>query len=105
MSQSKKVDLALLRVHEQIVLKQRRTGAKRLADVLCQTYVIRPDDKDLVADLTSDARIRTTRDAVVAWVESQLENPAPAAVEKMLPILVDLFGRKLRSIYEGCACN
>lgn len=105
MSHSKKVDLALLRVHEQILMKQRRTGAKRVADVLCQTYVIRPDGKDIVADLTSDDRIRINRDAVASWVESQLENPAPEEIKKILPILVNLFGQKLRSIYEGIACN
>lgn len=105
MSHSKKVDLALLRIHEQILMKQRRAGAKRVADVLCQTYVIRPDGKDIVADLTSDARIRTNRDAVAAWVESQLENPAPDEIKKILPILVNLFGQKLRSIYEGFACT
>lgn len=104
MSRSKKVDLALLRVNEQIVMKQRRTGARRVADVLCQTYVIRPDSNDIVADLTSDARIRTNREAVAAWVESQLENPGPLLMERVLPILVDLLGRKLRSIYEGDPC-
>lgn len=105
MSHSKKVDLALLRIHEQILMKQRRTGAKRVADILCQTYVIHPDGKDIVADLTSDARIRSNRDAVAGWVESQLADPAPDEIRKILPILVNLFGQKLRSIYEGIACD
>lgn len=104
MNPNKQVEVALRRVKEQIAMKQRRTGVLRLADALCFTYRI-SEGRDLVLLLQNDPRVRNNRDAVAAWIESQLENPGPLVTEQLLPILVDLMGRKLRSIYEGGSCD
>lgn len=104
MNPSNQVQIALRRIEDQLLIKQRRTGVLRMADALCFTYRI-PEGRDMVLLIQNDTRIRTNRDAVAAWVESQLENPGPVMTETVLPILVDVFGRKLRSIYEGGSCD
>lgn len=104
MSPSTQVQVALRRIEDQLVIKQRRTGVLRLADALCFTYRI-PEGRDLVLLLQNDSRIRSNRDAVAAWIEGQLENPGPVMAETVLPVLVEVFGRKLRSIYEGRSCD
>lgn len=103
MNPSNSVPHALHRIDEQLAIKQRRTGVLRMADALCVTFQI-PEGRELVLLLQDDTRVRSNREAVAAWIESQLENPAPETTQKVLPILVDLFSRKLRSIYEGTAC-
>lgn len=104
MSPSHQVELALRRIEDQLAIKQRRIGVRRLADALCFTYRI-PEGRDLVLLLQNDPRIRSNREAVAAWVETQLENPRPAQSEQVLPILLEVFGRKLRSICEDRVCD
>lgn len=94
------VNQALRRIEAQLVSKQRRITVRRLADALCTTFRV-PEGRELVLLLQPDARLSSNRDAVAAWVEVQLEDPAAAQAEHVLPTLIDLFGRKLRAIYEG----
>jgi len=90
---------ALRCIEAQLGSKQRRVTVRRLTEALCTTFRI-PEGSDLVLLLQRDPRVRSNRDAVAAWIEAQLEDPATAQGEHVLPTLIDLFGRKLRSIYE-----
>jgi len=97
---SNTVTQALRRIEAQLATKQRRVTVRRLADALCPTFRV-PEGSDLALLLQRNPAVRSNRDAVAAWVEAQLEDPGTADGDHVLPTLIDLFGRKLRSIYEG----
>lgn len=103
MRRTSTVDQALRSIEAQIASKAHRSGVLKLADALCFTYRI-PEGRDLVLVLQGDSRIRSNREAVAAWVQQQMVMPGPLVVKRVLPILVDLLGRKLRSIYEEGSC-
>lgn len=90
------IEQALIR---QLTEKQQRQYIARMAGALCATYQI-PDGGSLVPFLTQSRSVRTNRDAVAAWIESQLAEPGIDLSIAVLPILTDLLGRKLRSISE-----
>lgn len=91
------IELALAR---QIADKQQRQFIGRMAGALCATYQI-PEGGNLVPFLTRSTSIRSNREAVAAWIESQLAEPDIDVSTAVLPILTDMLGRKLRSISEG----
>lgn len=91
-------------VARQIAEKAQRLYTLRMAGALCATLLI-PEGSDLVLHLTDRRDVRSNREAVAVWIESQLADPNLAISQAVLPIFVDLLSAKLRRIQEGYPCS
>lgn len=93
-------DTILRQIERQVAARQARLYTRQMAAALCVSYQI-PDNGDLVPFFTAIPGIKTNREAVACWIEEQMADPNLAISEAVLPVLIDMLGRKLRLILEG----
>ena len=102
MSNPKVLD-ALRRIEAQIVSKQYQHGLLRMADAVCVALRI-PEGCEWVLLIQNNPRVRSTRDAVAVWIQAQLADPSLADCEAVVPILIEMFQKKLLTLLENDEC-